>query len=1158
MKQKRHILLPHGTTPSAGLLRAASGGRVRACLLACFSALALPALAQVPATPAYVLTPAGELATITLDAPGTPGAPTVLTGVEAGDTLVAMDVRPQNQALYALGVNATADTVQLYRLSPQTGQAVPLGSPDSLSDGLQTVDLPDTTWDIDFNPAVDRVRVMSQTGLNFRMNPNNGALVDGDPLVLGTNPDGAANDGTTTVSGTAYTNSTPNNGGITTQYTLDSVTDSLYIQNPPNNGNQTMGIQLTLNGNPLDFASVSGFDIAPGVATAASNTAVTAGVGYAVLTVGGTGGLYQIDLTTAAVTLVGALEARSLAINAGTGGALGLDEIGLTLVRFNPLTPEETTTAAVTGVTAGETLVAVDYRPATGQLYALGINPETDTGSIYLVDPQLATVTVVGIPGSIAYVDEEGDPVDFPPVSAGYDIDFNPTVDRMRIVTGTGLNMRANQITGTPVDGNQGGAADSVAGINTDGSANGGTTTISATAYTNSFNGTAVTTQYTLDATTNSLYIQNPPNVGTQTAGVPVTLAGGAALDFAVPVGFDILSDVVVANSSDPATGVGYFTATDAGGTQLYRLDLTSGVATSLGTVSVPLSSLAMSSISSAPLVTMPTVADIGPASATLGGTVTEDGGSAITERGVVYAITADNATPEIDGEEVTKVIAAGTTTGTFTTNVTGLETDEPYTFRAYAINAAGVSYSDVASFTPVLFVTEPVLPDAVVSQEYAVNLNLPEGTTATVKGLPPGLKLDRATGVLSGRISSPGVYQISVTVKAGGGISSSYITTLTVQALPNSAVGTYVGYIQPNNALNSNLGGRVDVKTTTKGSFTVKMIRNGKTVSGKGFLTTSVGTTPLLNVLLKDGTVVNLTLESDDTLDGQISISADVAPVTGWRKVYDRVLTPASQEMGYYTVALEAGSADPQVPQGHGFAAITIGLDGSTKVVGKAADGSTLTTTAFLGTDGEILVYAPLAKKQGSISGMLEQTNGASGDIAENSIEGILSLTKPATTGRLYPAALTLIPLNVEGKYMARAAKGIVLGLPAATPPSSLIFTGGGIELAALNPSLVNSVRFPRPTLKPVVPALGSEANPARTTLAFKPATGALTGSFKLVDGSLKRTVKFQAMLVRSDDGTTAKGYFLLPQIPVEGQTAKTSPILSGRVELLPELLTF
>ena len=63
-------------------------------------------------------------------------------------------------------------------------------------------------------------------------------------------------------------------------------------------------------------------------------------------------------------------------------------------------------------------------------------------------------------------------------------------------------------------------------GINPDGAINGlpmGSTGVSAAAYTNSFGQPligGVTTLYTLDAASNMLFIQNPPNAGTQTSGL--------------------------------------------------------------------------------------------------------------------------------------------------------------------------------------------------------------------------------------------------------------------------------------------------------------------------------------------------------------------------------------------------------------------------------------------------------------------------------------------------------------------------------------------------------------------------------------------------------------------------------------------------------------
>ena len=107
-------------------------------------------------------------------------------------------------------------------------------------------------WGFDFNPATDRIRVTAGS-LEFRILPNTGGPVDGDAVNAGTQPDGPIAGGTTTVDGAAYTNNQPNNGGITTLYTLDGVSDGLFIANPPNVGTQMSGQTVTLNGSTLDF-----------------------------------------------------------------------------------------------------------------------------------------------------------------------------------------------------------------------------------------------------------------------------------------------------------------------------------------------------------------------------------------------------------------------------------------------------------------------------------------------------------------------------------------------------------------------------------------------------------------------------------------------------------------------------------------------------------------------------------------------------------------------------------------------------------------------------------------------------------------------------------------------------------------------------------------
>ncbi|OYV01365.1 MAG: hypothetical protein CFE26_22990, partial [Verrucomicrobiales bacterium VVV1] len=195
------------------------------------------------------------------------------------------------------------------------------------------------------------------------------------PLPTGTNPDASISGLTTTVSATAYTNNQPN-GSISTQYTLDEATDTLLIQNlaTANAGTQILGQAVTLAGSPLNFSQAS-FDIAPGVNTATSNTAVTSGIGYFVARAGGlTSLVYSINLVNAQATLLGdtGLAVRSSAVRTLLGTAAAMNSTGTSLLRFDPATPGNVTTVTITGLTVGEVLVAIDARPQTGQLYGLG------------------------------------------------------------------------------------------------------------------------------------------------------------------------------------------------------------------------------------------------------------------------------------------------------------------------------------------------------------------------------------------------------------------------------------------------------------------------------------------------------------------------------------------------------------------------------------------------------------------------------------------------------------------------------------------------------------------------------------------------------------------------------------------------------------------
>jgi hypothetical protein len=120
---------------------------------------------------------------------------------------------------------------------------------------------------------------------------------------------------------------------------------------------------------------------------------------------------------------------------------------------------------------------------------------------------------------------------------------------------------------------------------------------VSGAAYTNSFGQAlmgGVTTQFVIDASSNQLFIQNPPNAGTLTSPVTIT-SGGSTLDFTAASGFDIPSGVRVnsSNTAPPAGSTGFAALTVGGATRLYSIDLVTGAATDLGALTANVSGLA-------------------------------------------------------------------------------------------------------------------------------------------------------------------------------------------------------------------------------------------------------------------------------------------------------------------------------------------------------------------------------------------------------------------------------------------------------------------------------------------------------------------------------------------------------------------------------------
>jgi len=490
-----------------------------------------PAPAPAPNPPAmsagdvFALTVSNKLISFNRDAPATIRTNVAVTGLQSAETLLGIDMRPADGQLYALGSSG-----RIYTIDMATGAATVKSTlaADATDTTLSYTALSGTDFGVDFNPAADRLRVVSNTGQSLRINVDSGA----------TTTDGAINGGAanTAITASAYTNSFAGTAN-TTLYALDTVTDTLYVQNPPNNG--TLGTPVSLG---VDAGAVNGMDI-----DARNNTA------YAVLTVGGARNLYSINLAAPAnlATSVGALgineDIRGIALRAVQAPvAYGLTDDGR-LLRFKPATANTIdATVTISGLAAGETLLGIDFRPKDGLLYGMSSNARVVT-----IDPASGAATV-----KTTLAADVGDTT--APyagiVGTAFVVDFNPVADRLRVIGDTGQNLRINVDTGaTTTDGaiNRAGAAPSV----------------SAGAYTNSFAATTATMLYDIERTGSSLAIQNPPNDGTLAPVGPlgVTVAGSAAMDIAGGANGLVLA-ALRSSASGPSS--------------LYRVDLATGAAT--------------------------------------------------------------------------------------------------------------------------------------------------------------------------------------------------------------------------------------------------------------------------------------------------------------------------------------------------------------------------------------------------------------------------------------------------------------------------------------------------------------------------------------------------------------------------------------------------
>jgi uncharacterized protein (TIGR02145 family) len=181
----------------------------------------------------------------------------------------------------------------------------------------------------------------------------------------------------------------------------------------------------------------------------------------------------------------------------------------------------------------------------------------------------------------------------------------------------------------------------------------------------------------------------------TATSGGNITSDGGSAVTARGVCWATTQNPTTAGSKTTDGSGSGVFTSNLTGllpGTTYYvKAYATNSIGTSYGGQET------FTTLAEAPVVTTTAITAMTNTTATSGGTITSDGGSAIIAKGVCWATTS---TPTILNSKTTD----GTGSGTFSSIISGLTSGTTYYLRAYATNSISTSYGSEVSFTPGTF----------------------------------------------------------------------------------------------------------------------------------------------------------------------------------------------------------------------------------------------------------------------------------------------------------------------------------------------------------------------------------------------------------------------------------------------------------------------
>ncbi len=484
---------------------------------------------------------------------------------------------------------------------------------------------------------------------------------------------------------------------------------------------------------------------------------------------------------------------------------------------------------------------------------------------------------------------------------------------------------------------------------------------------------------------------------------------------------------------------------------------------------------------------------------------------------------------------------------GSYTVKATNASAPNGITSMAAKLS---VSVPQPAQLTPASY----LLGDRVSPLSLAEIQTYPAGIKFYTSALPSGLTVDTNNGLISGVITGKaGKFTISYWTQLGTTKSATRRFVLTVGPFPTALTGNFETLLDDSAAGGNPAlpAGKVSLAVSATGTFTGTLTTGDvSSYSISGSMELSGDHASGFKTLIISRSPTNYFLTLRVSIDGKLTANLAtedelLASGTGVRSV---TKTTAAT----YTMILH----DPTnlgsmvtIPQGDGYLSVTRSTAGVFTLKGKTADGAIVSTTAELGSDNQLRIYAkPYAAAGGYLAGTLAITaRNDKPSLVHVTAEGGSDLywNKPNDPGTLsYPAGFG--PVALEALMEPWQAKGIgaLLNLPTSGNFSVDI---GGDYLSNFGPGA--DARLPQTlnlNAKNVLSVVGTNAS--SWMLKLNPTTGVFTGTCKLASPLPTRTVIVEGILFQPAPGgppMIGGGYLLVPK-PDGAQL-----IFSGLIEL-------